>query len=215
MNYDIKLDSSHMYSVDGKWYPGVTEILDTIYHNPFWTEEGARRGQYIHARCHEITQGLIDDAWWQWIEENHPGIIYELKGWEAFLYENNLDDRPCFIEHSMFSPSLCCCGTPDVIFPADQICIEIKTGLRVPQKLLHIYQIVAYDHILKDNLKTNPFAEYNFKGPWTWYLVYLSEKGYDEINVNEAVKDEGFDFRGLVNKFKSFQVTYLEARKFK
>jgi len=214
----------HSYSVDGKYIPGFSEIINPLViricercqgvgceyckgkgRTNWYTEESSKRGKWIHERCYEILKGESDTDWWRWIESKFPDFVGHLRGWERFLKEYALFGKQFISEYPLHSPEIFTAGTPDLIFPTAGIGIEIKSGLKHES---HIYQISVYNHLVEWNVKQGWLSEYELpRGPMRWFLVYLTEKGYDAREYPNKLNTYRI-------KFQSFQATYMAYLEF-
>lgn len=135
---EIILDEKHRYFVDGKPYPGVTEILKDcgIIDDSWYTDQASLRGTHIHKACQYIDEKCLDR------DTVDPLYLPYLRAYEKFLDEC----RPEWykIEHKVFHKELGYCGTLDRwghMFGFD-VLLDIKSG--APQKWVGC-QLFSYD----------------------------------------------------------------------
>jgi hypothetical protein len=176
----IELDENHKYSVDGKPYPGVTEILGGcgIIDDTWYTEQSAIRGTHIHKACQYIDEGCLDR------DTVDPLYLPYLMAYEKFLDEC----RPSWdlVEFKVFHKELGYCGTLDrwgSMFGFD-VLIDLKSG--TPQKWVGC-QLFSYDQAVT-SMALNGSMDLPLLGVQKRYGLYLSKDGtytlkeYDKRN---------------------------------
>lgn len=197
----IETEESRYYQLrDGKKtiVPGYSKLIKQVYDNPFWTEESAKRGTWIHNRCYDILSGRDDLEWWTGKIRDYKDCMGEILGWIKFVSYMKLWKSPFIIEYPLYSKEAGCASKFDVIFPVEKIGVDIKTGQRHDS---HIFQIALLNHLVCHNINGGWLSEYKLKpGVWLWYIVYLSDSGYDAREYPDLLKKR-------FNIFKSFQIT--------
>lgn len=140
-------EKKHQYTVDGKVYPSVTEILEHLTApgygkvNPAILEEAKARGTAVHELTEMIDYGMPPDE----IEEGLAG--YAL-AYLRFLADYDVEWE--YIEHRFYEPIMGFCGTIDRVGKIDgkDCVLDIKTtsSPSTDQKIAVCCQTAAYDY---------------------------------------------------------------------
>jgi hypothetical protein len=166
----IELDENHKYSVDGKPYPGVTEILGGcgIIDDTWFTEQDAIRGTHIHMACQYLDEGCLDR------DTVDPLYLPYLMAYEKFLRE--CKPKWEVIEFKVFNKDYLYAGTLDrfgTMFN-EQCCVDLKSG--TPQKWVGC-QLSGYTQALASMYfnTDGPFPSIDCRSKR--YGLYLSKYG--------------------------------------
>lgn len=115
----------HVYRVDGKVLPSVTQIIAPLYDFSMVREEllelARERGSAVHIACELDDQGDLDEA------SVDPRIRPYLEGWRRFRYDNEFEVES--IEERLQHPIHGYAGTLDRvgILKGKRILLDIKT----------------------------------------------------------------------------------------
>lgn len=171
----------HIYRVDGRIVPSVTEILAGVglsdntkagawEIDPDVLANAADRGTMVHLAIEldctgELDEDTVDDEIWPYLE-----------AWRQFVDDTGF--LPVANELRFYHPRLDYCGTADMIgYMGDQLTVlDLKTG-SIGLKPWHKYQLAAYAAAitkegdtwphrmmlhLRPELKRKRYREYNF-----------------------------------------------------
>ncbi len=146
---------NHLYFLDGRIVPSVTEILKKsgIIDDRFFKEGSAEKGTRIHELCEQIAKGEEPD------EEN--GYT---KAFRKFLFDTKIE--PVEIESSYYS-ELDFAGTMDIValFRRELVIIDIKTGGRQewwPLQLAGYSKLIDNNDIRRFSLEIKNTEKYKF-----------------------------------------------------
>lgn len=165
----IILDENHKYWIEGRQIPGHSEILEDLgfKKNPYWTEEGRKKGIALHKWLLFYAQGNKTD------DLPDPRIASKVEGIKKFFKENK------FIFANGETPlnhvRLRYCVTPDLwgFFGNHRVVIELKNGNRM---MRHRLQTAAQAIALEDNSFPNAQR----------YALYLKHYDYKlEMHTDE------------------------------
>jgi hypothetical protein len=132
---EIKLSKDHIYTVDGKVYPGVTTILGDVYGRFPYPEGSAERGHHVHLATQLYDEDDLDEA------TLDPLVAGYLEGWKRFREE--MAFVPTQIEKLVHNEVYGYCGTLDRIgtMQGRLYLIDIKSGAKA---FWHRIQTAAY-----------------------------------------------------------------------
>jgi hypothetical protein len=132
---EIKLSKDHIYTVDGKVYPGVTTILGDVYGRFPYPEGSAERGHHVHLATQLYDEDDLDEA------TLDPLVAGYLEGWKRFREE--MDFQVKQIELKVHNSVYGYCGTLDRIgtMQGRLYLIDIKSGAKA---FWHRIQTAAY-----------------------------------------------------------------------
>lgn len=190
-------EEAHVYKLNGKSVPSVTQIIKTagFYKNSeFFTEEAANRGTYVHKACDMYDNDILDmnsseldfkgyiDAWIAFREQSKAEIIETEKRVysEVWMFAGTLD-RVVKMNNKMFI-------------------LDIKTGS--PQPAADPLQTAAYQ-MAYGELKGTKIEG---RG-----CVYLSENGKFTIKYHEQDREDWADFLAALRVWyrkKNFRLIY-------
>lgn len=185
---NVTIDDKHHYHVDGKPYPGFTEIasaVGAIPHNSFYTDAGREEGTAIHSWMIFLARGETPK------EAPDPRIAGRVEGFKKFLAESRftLTDG----EKPLCEPTLRYCGTPDLwgsISGVTGCVIDVKSGAREPW---HNLQTASYKVLLAAN---------QFRAS-DRFALYLSDGDYRLVRHTDA---------GDENRWRAIVAAYYAAR---
>lgn len=199
-------ESDHVYTVDGKVTPSVTQALNewvkVTINGERWhinrfsgaaipsrkMEEGAAKGQDIHAGANLILQGGID---WDSLAEEYVG---PLKQFEQWLKDFGIE--PLYSELMVYNSKMGYAGTIDLVAPIDKALglIDFKTGdcgtvgpqLSAYEKAYcdqekYVGRTARYALWLPKSGKPYKFEKLTNEGDWDFFKSCLFQKGY--LNV--------------------------------
>jgi len=136
--------ATHTYrdTATGLVIPSVTTVIresGMMDGAEFFTESARLRGTAVHAACHYLDEGDLDESW----AERNEQLAGYLRAWQRFKVEARF--QPKLIEHRVSSP-LGYAGTLDRtgILGASEVVnalIDLKTG---PHQRWHAIQSAAY-----------------------------------------------------------------------
>ena len=172
-------EENHLYFVDGRVIPSVTQILTQsgILDKRFFKAGAAERGTRIHSLCEQIANGLKPD------EEN--GYT---EAFRAFLKDARVE--PAAVEHRAYS-YLDFAGTIDLIavFRGELVVIDIKTG--VYQEWWSL-QLAGYALLLEnENIRR--------------FSLEIKDTGKYKLTEYENNKE---DINGFLNAFETYKQLY-------
>ena len=154
MNTELCFDESkHLYTVNGKVIPSVTQIISAVglYEFDFVSKQtlaiAAERGRIVHTYIEWYEQGFLDES----------SIDPELAGYfQAYLSAKEageLPGKPDLIEHRGWSSKYQYAGTIDQVFLAESWLHDHKTGQPSPA---HGLQLSAYWLELHPDMREKP-----------------------------------------------------------
>lgn len=123
----VEFDSvAHIYRVDGRRVPGVTEVLkeNGLINDEWYTEASSERGRAIHLATEFDDDGDLDE------ETLDPGILGYVQAWRQFKF----DTHPTVLQKEtvVVDPFGRYAGTEDrtITFPSSRMeaVIDIKSG---------------------------------------------------------------------------------------
>lgn len=173
-------EEAHVYRVDGRIVPSVTEILSGVglaenfmaggrEIDPDVLANAAERGTMVHLAIEleclgELDEDTVDDEIWPYLE-----------AWRQFVDDTGF--LPVANEFRFYEPANDYCGTADMIgYLGDQLTVlDLKTG-SIGLKPWHKYQLAAYAGAIKGGslwphrmmlhlrpeLKRKRYRDYNF-----------------------------------------------------
>jgi hypothetical protein len=180
MKYIITLDEkNHIYQINGKVVPSVSQILDTFFPfkgNGLIAERASQFGRAVHEAIKLDIQYILD---YKTLDDNLKPYLEQFKrlNFDNFI----LSETPLYSKKYNFA------GTPDLLVPNSVI--EIKTGQSHPKYRL---QASAYLHLWNCNNPKNKFKEA--------LVVYLD--GSD--NPPQIIKSTKQDFTAFLNCLNLF-----------
>ena len=166
----LELDSSHVYRLDGRVIPGVTDTISALA--PDWErfvpESARQRGTLVHALC-AVMDGRDD----LWPDDMAPGRERELlpycDAWARFKQESGVVILPDSIERRVFHPTHQYAGTIDRVVEWNGLhwVLDIKTGSHDDS---HELQVAAY----REAYNAEVCASRHAAGA---IMVYLDDQG--------------------------------------
>lgn len=154
----ISLSEDHVYTVDGKVYPGVTTIIGDVYGRYPYPEGAAERGHHVHLATQLFDENDLDET------TLDPVVAGYLEGYKLFITEMdfNVLDNEVIVYNQLYGY----CGKYDKrgVFrdkPNRKALIDVKTGQK---EWWHPLQSIAYAICLED-------------GPYDRYALYLTHDG--------------------------------------
>ena len=117
----IEISQGHTYTVDGRVYPSVTQVIGEVLSTEkcFYTPESRDRGIDVHRITAEIDSGKsIDDSMYRGYVSAYRKFLDECK------------PRWTFVEQKFFEPVWKYCGTVDRVgyILGKNVIVDIKTG---------------------------------------------------------------------------------------
>lgn len=117
---------NNVYEKDGFEYSRLSTILQKVgIIDPTWyTEEGARRGTYVHTACALFDQNVLD---WKTVDHRIDGYV---NAWAQFRKDSADRFNFIYIEKKIWSNQIKVAGTTDrIAFEGKRPAIlDIKTG---------------------------------------------------------------------------------------
>lgn len=140
-------EEGHIYLLDGKQIPSVTEIIQKAGVSNFEgipktiLERKAKLGKSIHKTLEYYDKGILDE------ENLHPTLKLYLDGWKLFLKQ--FKPEILMIEQKYYHPRYYYAGTIDRIvkFSDNYYVIDIKTG---DENKSHRIQTAAYKEMIEE-----------------------------------------------------------------
>ena len=144
--YNVTLDESHVYRVDGIVCPSVTQILSrtgladysSIPH--FMRDFALERGSAVHKAAHYYLEGDLDE------ETVDPIIQGYIRALDKFVFHSDFVPEPGTAEQICYDPMNAYCGTWDIIGSLPQIgrvIVDFKCGM---MPAVH-WQLAAYGRL--------------------------------------------------------------------
>lgn len=121
----------HIYRVDGRVFPSVTQVLEPYTGLEFVDRETLRRaaefGNHVHQAVHLYNVGELDE------QSLDPALVPYLDGWKLFLYESGA--TVILSEHRVASRRYQFAGTLDdlLFWGNSKRLIDVKSGSVVPK----------------------------------------------------------------------------------
>jgi len=135
----IELSENHIYTVDGKEYPGVTSVINEILQCFGCIDKKYMiRGNHAHKAIQYYDEGTLDESTVR--DEIRPFV----SAWKKFKFANklNINFQNWKIEQR-YKSKLGYCGTIDR--HCDRIVLDAKTG---PHNPSYEFQLHAYHQML-------------------------------------------------------------------
>lgn len=182
-------DDGHVYTLNGKWIPSVTEILraENFIDTSFFTDRGRERGKLAHLAIHLHDAGELDE------DSLDPVLRPYLDAWIKFKADTGCtvieSEQPCADALGRYA------GTPDKILMLDgkATVADIKTGAILPSVRLQlcayceaktIYRRVAVQLCDDGKYKLHTYTDRQDFGIWNavlavyhWKLNELKRRG--------------------------------------
>ena len=147
-------EQGHRYTVDGRWVPSVTQVLEASGRIDLRGIPGevlrraAERGTRVHQAAALLLRGELE---WSSVDESIGGYVRAL---DAFLRRTGFEAVPASIERPLYCEQYDFCGTPDVeglyrlVSPFGNsgrkvlATLDWKSGMMAAVR----YQLAAYAH---------------------------------------------------------------------
>lgn len=182
--------AAHIYQVDGRHTPGVSEVLQDagLIDRRWFTDGGAERGKMVHVACQYLAEGDLD-----WASVS-PMLMPYLEAYQLWLKQGEF--RTEHAERHYYSEALDYCGTPDVVgcWRDRLTVVDFKSG-QVPAWT--VFQLAAYGNLVFEDTGVEP----------TIMSVQLGNNG--------RYKTTQYVDRNAWNVFKAALVLYRAKRLYK
>ncbi|MEA2036114.1 MAG: Dna2/Cas4 domain-containing protein [Nanoarchaeota archaeon] len=171
----ITMDENHLYRVNGKIVPGVSELLmevGLIDANVIKFADTSL-GSAVHKAAELSDKGILD------YDSCCEEVKSRLKQWRAFISDPKFE---IIANEQMFYSKLGYCGTPDRVLKRgeDHILVDIKTS-KVRSKSTKV-QMAFYQRLVEENLEINIDEG--------WEVVLLEDK-YEIVTHNDLTTENG------------------------
>jgi hypothetical protein len=181
------IEDLHIYRLGEESLPSPTLVLQHagFYSTGFFTEEGRKRGSYVHKACEMYDNGELNLAS---SELKHIGYI---NAWIKFRQEYGFE--PLSVEERMFHPTYRYGFTTDRVgmmrgHEDSLSLLDIKTGAPDPAT---IFQMASY----KEGLRANDIeCEHTF-------VVYLQADGKYKLTQLKPTRADLYMFLSLLGAF--------------
>jgi hypothetical protein len=180
----ITISDQHVYRVDGRIVPGVTQIISDAGIDPnknFYNKVAAQRGKDIHTITEQIDKGTLLNAfpkeWSGYISAYYMFLKFNRPVW-------NVDG----VEQTFYNEDFDYCGTRDrvgtMLWRTRRVecCLDIKTGVKAKW---HGVQLAGYS--MKDRYKLERFGLY-LKKNGTYSIHHYTNDGDFEDFINASKK---------------------------
>ncbi len=172
-------EEGHIYLLDGKQIPSVTEIIQKIGLSNFdgipkaILDRKARLGKSIHKTLEYFDNNILDE------EKLHPTLKMYLDGWKLFLKQ--FKPEIIAVEKKFYHNKFHYAGTVDRIFKFSDnyYIIDIKTG---DENKYHRVQTAAYKDLAENQ---DEYKKIKFKR----MIVYLIPEQYRIIEHKNDRED--------------------------
>ncbi|MHB8371034.1 MAG: PD-(D/E)XK nuclease family protein [Leptospirales bacterium] len=172
---------AHVYTVNGKVLPSVTEILSKLgfIDTKWFTEESRERGTVVHKICEMYDIGTLDE------ESVDPRLSGYLEAWKDFSIK--MEFVWTHIEHKMASRLFAgTCDRVGIDRKGKTFLLDIKTG-KYPSMWIG-WQLAAYRTLLEaEGIRIDEQAS-----------VHLSEDGTFDLQLWEHVPE---DWKAIVRTY--------------
>jgi len=181
-------EAEHRYWLGDRELPSVHRVMQDagLFDDTWWTEQGRRNGQFIHAACELHDRGELDES--RLPADKRPYLV----AWMRFVEDNAF--RIIEIERPVHDPcGFGYAGTPDRVILRNEghehWIIEIKRGAKVPA---YGVQTAAYAwaHNACRPPEIDPVAFYRA-------AVYLGETGTYHLEEHTLAQDYEVWFAAL------------------
>lgn len=178
----------HIYTLDGRILPSVTQVLECVgmIDTRYFTDFHRFRGSAVHAACHYLDEYDLD---WDSVE---PQFVPYIKAYERFKEESGF--MPETIEQPKHCPVWRFAGTPDRV--------GLLNGRRVVIDLKNVSYLPAYA------IQTAAYAWLSGRAELPRFTVHLKPDATYKLHPENNAAD-------LDEFFAALRVTHWKMEKLK